>query len=350
MKMIERFANNPLFTPADIKPSHPELRVVCAFNPGATVFDGRRLLLVRVAEMAVDEPGYVGTPVVDLESGSISIKRFRKDDPDLELLDPRFFRHKGEMYLTSLSHLRVATSEDGVAFQVAETPTLAPENRYETFGVEDARITHLDGQYYVNYTGASELGVVTMLARTRDFQTFERMGVVFAPDNKDMALFPEKIDGRYHAFHRPAVKHLGAPSIWLASSDNLLDWGAHHFVAGPRAGRWDSERVGANSSPIKTDAGWIVLYHGSDHKTRYCVSAVLTDLEEPWRVISRPAEPFLVPEESCETHGFVPNVVFHNGTIDLGNGELELYYGGADEVTCGARVRLSDLLNYLLPG
>ncbi|XHR29830.1 MAG: glycoside hydrolase family 130 protein [Chthoniobacteraceae bacterium] len=327
--MIDRFSSNPLFTPADLKPSRSDLKIMCAFNPAATMFNGHRIILMRVAETPIPEKGYIATPVADSETGEVEIRRFRKDDPDVTLVDPRVFTYKGETFLTSLSHLRMATSDDGLHFKAKETPALVPSGRYETYGVEDPRITFLDGHYYINYTAASPLGVVTALARTDDFKNFERIGIAFGPDNKDVALFPEKIRGRYHAFHRPAVQHCGAPSIWLASSGDLRDWGRHEFVAGPRRGTWDCERVGAGSSPIKTEYGWLAFYHAADHQTRYCLGAMLLDLEEPWHVLARPAEPFFVPEAEYEVSGgFMPNVVFHNGTIDLGDGTLELYYGG----------------------
>jgi beta-1,2-mannobiose phosphorylase / 1,2-beta-oligomannan phosphorylase len=345
---IERFPTNPLFSPSDIIPSRPDLEIMCVFNPAATMFDDRRLLLLRVAEMPAKEKGYVATPIVDAESGETTIRRFRTDDPDIVLKDPRFFTYKGEIYLTSLSHLRIATSEDGLHFKAETKPAIYPTGRYETFGVEDARITQLDGHYYINYTAASPLGVVTGLARTDDFKSFERLGLAFGPDNKDIALFPEKINGRYFAFHRPSVVHCGMPSIWVASSNDLRDWGRHEFVAGPRPGNWDCERVGAGSSPIKTEHGWLAFYHAADHRTRYCLGAMLLDLDEPWKVLSRPDQPFFVPEAPYETSGgFMPNVVFHNGTIDRGDGTVELYYGGGDLVTCGASVKIADLLNYL---
>lgn len=345
--MIHRFSNNPLFKPSDLQPSRTDVEIMCAFNPAATLFNGQRLLLLRVAEKAIPGPGCVATPIFDPETGDVHIKQFRLDDPDVEISDPRFFTHKGTIYLTSLSHFRVATSDDGVHFTIDPKPSMFPEGPYETYGIEDARITRIDGGYYVNYTAVSNRGVVTTLAQTDDFKTFRRLGIIFSPDNKDVALFPEKINGRYQAFHRPAVRHAGAPSIWTASSPDLLDWGRHEFVIGPRDDSWDCERVGAGTSPIKTPEGWLALYHAADHDTRYCLGALLLDLEKPWKVIARSKEPFFVPEALYELEGFMPNVVFHNGTIDLGDGNLELYYGGADLVTCGARVRTCDLLRHL---
>ena len=105
-RMIQRFPNNPLILPSAVKPSSPEFEVLCAFNPGATSFDGKSLLLVRVAERPRQEPGYISTVVIDESQGGLKTLRFRLDDPDLDLIDPRIIRHREVNYLTSLSHFR----------------------------------------------------------------------------------------------------------------------------------------------------------------------------------------------------------------------------------------------------
>ena len=338
---------NPLVRPADLKPSREDFEVMCTFNAGATRHNGGVTLLVRVAERPVPRPGHVATATLNLETGQIEPMFIRLDDPDLQVSDPRFFTYKGTLYLTSISHLRLATSVDGRHFQVSDRPALAPSTPYETYGVEDPRIMRFDDWYFVNYSAISLRGVVTALARTRDFCTFERLGVMFGPDNKDVSLFPEKINGRYHAFHRPSMKQFGAPSIWLASSDNLTDWGRHEFVIGPRAGMWDSERVGCGAEPIRTADGWLELYHASDENVRYCTGAVLLDLDVPWKVIARSEQPFLFPESPYELNGLMPNVIFHNGLVETGDGHLDLFYGAADEVTCGATVAIEDILRTL---
>ena len=124
-------------------------------------------------------------------------------------------------------------------------------------------------------------------------------------------------------------------------------WGRHQAVIGPRRGEWDGERVGAGAAPIKTPQGWLELYHGSDENTRYCTGALLLDLEKPWRVIARSQAPFLIPEAPYEREGLLPNIVFHSGLIDNGNGTLDLYYGGGDLQTCGCRVLVEDILRTL---
>jgi beta-1,2-mannobiose phosphorylase / 1,2-beta-oligomannan phosphorylase len=345
--MIDRFPNNPLIVPEHVKASRPDFEVLCAFNPGATLFNGRKLLLVRIAERPIQEEGYLSTVITDGETGELKILRFRLDDPELDASDPRVFRYRDVNYLTSLSHFRTATSEDGRNFTIGQEPTLTGSGVYETYGIEDARIAKFEDAYYVSYAAVSALGVVTSLARTRDFRTFEKLGVIFGPDNKDVAIFPEKIGGRHYTLHRPAVKHLGNLAIWLASSENLLDWGRHQAIIGPRPGKWDCQRVGGGAPPIRTPKGWLELYHGCDETTRYCTGALLLDLEQPWKVVRRSEEPFLVPEALYEREGLLPNIVFHNGLIDNGDGTLDLYYGGGDRLTCGCQVSIQDILNTL---
>jgi beta-1,2-mannobiose phosphorylase / 1,2-beta-oligomannan phosphorylase len=345
--MIQRFPNNPLIAPEDVRPSRPDFEVLCAFNPGAALFDGRKLLLVRVAERPIQEKGHLSTVITEHRTGELKILRYALDDPALDASDPRIFRYRAEHYLTSMSHLRAATSNDGSHFTISAEPTLTGSGIYESYGIEDARIVRLDETYYINYTGVSPFGVVTCLARTRDFQTFEKLGVIFGPDNKDVAIFPEKIRGRHYTLHRPAVRHLGSLAIWLASSDNLLDWGHHQAIISPRPGRWDSERVGAGAPPVRTPEGWLVLYHGCDENTRYCTGALLLDLDEPWKIIARSDEPILIPEAPYEREGLMPNIVFHSGLIDNADGTLDLYYGGGDLLTCGCRVSIQDILETL---
>ena len=348
--IVDKFPHNPIVRPGDVNPSRADFEVVCAFNAGATLYGEETLLMIRVAERPVSEKGWVSTAELDPESGETKVLRFKTDDPGLQEHDARGLVYRGKKYLTTLSHLRLARSRNGRNFTVDSVPTLTGSGPYETFGLEDARMVWIDGWCYISFTGVSAWGVVTCLRRTRDFTTFERLPVMFAPDNKDIALFPGKIGGRYYTLHRPAVRHIGVMAIWLASSDNLRDWGDHHTVIAPRPGYWDSERVGAGASPIKTSEGWLELYHASDENTRYCTGAVLLDLEKPWKVIARSEEPFFVPDQPYETSGFLANVVFHNGSVEREPGVLDLYYGAADEVTCGASVKIADILDSLKSG
>lgn len=167
--------------------------------------------------------------------------------------------------------------------------------------------------------------------------------MIFSPENRDVTIFPEKIAGRYRTLHRPVPKQIGVPAVWLASSDDLMTWGDHRFCFGSRAGTWDSHRIGGGAVPIKTRAGWLEIYHGVNADGQYALGAALLDMEAPWRVLARSAEPILKPEASYETEGFFGNVVFTCGCI-LDGDRLRVYYGAADTVTAAADFSLGDIL------
>ena len=352
VEAVERFPENPLVRPADVTPSHPGLQVWRAFNAGATLYQGKTVLLMRVAERPVPEKGYLSTAFLDpANPGQYKVLRVRRDDPDLNDADPRgVFFYKGVAYLYCVSHIRMAVSDDGRRFRVAPRPALRPEFDYEVYGVEDPRITFIDGAYHINYSAISATGVTTCLARTRDFKKFEKLGIIFCPDNKDIAIFPEKIGGRYACLHRPSMQQIGHPSMWLAFSNDLLTWGYHRYIMGPRPGRWDSERVGCGAPSIRTRDGWLQIYHGCDSHIRYCSSAVLLDLKQPWKVLARLKDPLLFPTERYEMEGFLPNVIFHTGLGERPGGQGDLYYGAADTTVCGARLDVEAVLAALRRG
>jgi predicted GH43/DUF377 family glycosyl hydrolase len=146
-------------------------------------------------------------------------------------------------------------------------------------------------------------------------------------------MFPEKIDGRYWALHRPDNHGFGRPSIWISSSSDLLDWGNHQCLIRPRDNPWERVKIGGGASPIKTEKGWLEIYHGKGDDSMYYLFALLLDLEDPTRVVARGERPFLLPETDYEKCGFFPNVVFSNGVVERPNGELYVYYGACDETT-----------------
>lgn len=345
MSMI-RFQENPLIRPADVKPSRDDVEVVCAFNCGCASFDGGIILLLRVAERPVHGPHEVVAPILhpdDLGRG-LHFLRVDRQDPAFEDIDPRVFRYQGRTYLTSISHLRLARSADGRNFRVDDAPTLFPLLRAEEFGTEDPRITRIEDSYYINYSAVSRWGVATALAETRDFKTFERRGIIFAPDNRDVTIFPERIGGRYLCHHRPMAAMFGRQDIWLAESTDLLHWGNHRFVCACRPGAWDAHKVGGGAVPIRTERGWLSIYHGADESQRYCLGALLTDLEEPDKVLGRSTQPVLAPEADYERAGFFGNVVFSCGAIAQDDGRVIVYYGSSDEHTCAAETTVDDLL------
>ncbi|MET0263864.1 MAG: glycosidase, partial [Rariglobus sp.] len=173
-----------------------------------------------------------------------------------------------------------------------------------------------------------------------------RHGLILPPHNKDVGLFPEKVGGRHWLLHRPSGLGPGGNFIWLAESPDMLHWGGHTCIATTRPGHWDSERIGAGAAPLKTDRGWLSIYHGADRNGRYCLGGLLLDLNNPRRVIARSREPLMTPVESYERNGFFGNVVFTNGHVLEGD-RLTLYYGAADSVICGAELSLAEILRTL---
>ncbi len=341
-----RFDNNPLITPKDVKPSRPDFEVVCVFNAGAIRFGGEILLLLRVAERPRPQPGEVVAPILhpDDPSRGIQLLRVRKGDPDLEEIDSRVFKYRQATYLTSISHLRLARSSDGRNFTVAETPALAPACREEEFGIEDPRITQMEDRYYINYSAISRMGISTGLAVTRDFVTYERMGIIFVPDNRDVTIFPEKVGGLYVCYHRPLSAMFGRADMWLATSPDLLRWGDHKFVAGTRPGMWDCWRIGGGAVPFKIPRGWLEIYHGVDATQRYCLAAMLAEADRPERIIARSPAPILVPDAPYEREGFFGNVVFTCGAVAEQDGRVIVYYGAADQCIAAAETTVDDLL------
>ena len=344
-----RAPSNPILTPAMIRPSRPDLEVVGVFNPAVIRHDGEVILLVRVAEAPRDVPvEEIAAPVWDVESGRLIVKRWRRDSAGVDASDPRMVIADGRTWLTSISHLRVARSADGIAFTVDSEPALSPATAYESFGVEDPRITLLDGTYWINYTAVSPQGITTALASTRDFRSFPRRGIIFPPNNRDVTIFPERIDGRYVALHRPMPAGLGDVAIWIASSPDLLTWGHHQHVASARPGAWDDAKVGGGAVPFRVRAGtwdgWLAVYHGvTESPMTYSLGALLLDARDPSRVIGRSREPILRPEASYEREGFFGGVVFTCGLLADGD-MMRVYYGAADGVTAVADLSLAEIL------
>jgi beta-1,2-mannobiose phosphorylase / 1,2-beta-oligomannan phosphorylase len=348
-ELAHRFDANPLLTPADVKPSRPDWTVECLLNPGVFRFGSRTGLLIRVAERPPQEPGWLSTPFFDPESrDGIRVLRISEDDPRLDYPDPRLFTYDGVTYLTTLSHLRIAWSDDGVHFKVDESPTLLGHGPHETFGVEDCRVSQIGMEYYLTYTAVSQRGVAVGAIRTLDWKHYDRLGLILPPHNKDCAIFEHKVGESFYCLHRPSgVVGLGGNFIWIARSPDLLHWGHHQCIAMTRHGGWDSVRVGAGASPIRTDKGWLELYHGADDQGIYCLGLLLMDLRDPYNVLARSREPVMHPIADYEKKGFVGGVVFTNGHLIDGD-KLTIYYGAADTVVCGATFSINKLLASLM--
>lgn len=341
----QRFIENPLLSPADLKPSRAGLEISCLLNPGVFTFEGKTWLLVRVAERPAQQEGIISFPV--LKNDGIEIIEIPADDPELNADDPRVIRYKGIDYLTTLSHLRLLRSEDGIRFYEPEGyPILQGETLQEAFGIEDCRVTLLDDTYYLTYTAVSEQGVGVGMRTTKDWKHFESEGMIIPPHNKDCAIFEEKINGKFYALHRPSSVDIGGNYIWIAASPDGIHWGKHKCIITTRKGSWDSARVGAGAAPIKTEKGWLEIYHGANEAHQYCLGAFLLDLNDPSIVIARSEDPIMIPATTYELSGFFGHVVFTNGHVVKGD-ELTIYYGAADEFVCGAKFSIAEILNSL---
>lgn len=348
MVTVKRYQENPLIRPEDVPPYHAGFEVIGTFNAGVADDHGETLLLLRVAERPLSkDPSRVPSPYYDLAAKKTVVRYFDKGDPDYQFDDSRVVgltAHPGQFAgLTSLSYLRLARSRDGRHFTVDPKPFIYPATRYETFGIEDPRITQIGGVYYIYFSAVSPLGIGINLVTTRDFKTYEDQGLIFSPEDKDAVIFPEKIGGRYYALHRPSLKSVGNPDIWLAESDNLRYWGHHRHLIGVRKGLWDSARIGSGAVPIRMPDGWLEIYHGMDAQNRYCLGALLLDLKDPAKIIARSAEPILEPEADYEKHGFFGAVVFTCGALVRGS-VLQLYYGVSDRSMAGAELDLGQIL------
>ena len=347
-----RAPENPILTPAMVRPSSPDLEVVGVFNPGVIRLESDVLLLLRVAEAPRrSSDAEVTAAVYDAASSRLKVRRWPADTKGPDVSDPRVIVADGRTWLTSISHLRVARSPDGIHFDVEPMPALSPDSEFEAFGIEDARITLLDGTYWINYTAVSHYGISTALASTRDFRIFERHGVIFPPPNRDVTIFPEQIGGRYAALHRPMPEGVGEPAIWLAWSSDLKAWGDHRAVATARHGHWDDGKVGGGAVPFRVRAGshdgWLAIYHGvSRAPLEYALGALLLDARDPARVIARSRAPILRPDAPYERQGFFGGVVFTCGLLSEGD-RVRVYYGAADGVTAVADLSLEEILSGL---
>ena len=304
-ELFTRHPRNPIISARDM----PYLSNT-VFNPGATIFEGETLLLLRVE----DRRGH--------------------------------------------SHLTVARSRDGVGdWRIDHEPTFPAEpDRYpeEIWGVEDPRITYMEEEkkWAIAYTAFSVGGPLVALATTTDFKTFERLGPVMPPDDKDAALFPVRFNGRWVMLHRPApaAYSTAGAHIWMSWSPDLRHWGDHHILLRARRGAWwDANKIGLSPPPLRTSEGWLLLYHGvrmTASGAIYRLGLVLLDLETPSKIIYRSDEWVFQPDPAYERSGDVDKVVFPCGWVE-DDGEVRMYYGAADSTVAMATAKVTDLLGWL---
>lgn len=257
-----------------------------------------------------------------------------------------------------VSRIGYAVSQDGLHWNRLRQPVLSPQDESDSRGLEDPRITFLDGWFYCCYTAYGSAfegpgepthlggGILPMIARSRDLIQWERIGpIVRGEDNKDHVLFPCKIGGRYAALHRRR------PDVWIAYSEDLVNWPEAEMrpIYGPRSSGWDSGSVGSNGVPIETEHGWLLINHGYDANHVYQFGVLLLDLNDPRKVIRRPTSSIFEPRELWELRGDVPNVVFSCANPVIGD-QVYVYYGGGDHVIALATCSLAELIEFSLDG
>lgn len=299
---------------------------------------------------------YTGNPVLEptanwWESKAVFNCAVAASDGKIHLL----YRAVGD---DNISRFGYAWSLDGFNFERLPLPVYeSPEgDEFERLGCEDPRITVIDGTHYVAYTGASVYPAAegrkptfgigppwrcrVSLISTRNYKSFTRHGVILPDfDDKDAVIFPEKINGKYVMYHRIL------PDMWVSYSDDLVHWHDHQVLMTPKPGYWDSERIGAGAPPVKTEDGWLNIYHGVDTNSTYRLGVFLSDLNDPSKIIARSAEPIMSPEEAFECEGCVCNVVFTCGVVEKDDQYL-IYYGGADSaigVATMEKARMKDV-------
>jgi predicted GH43/DUF377 family glycosyl hydrolase len=302
MELVTRYANNPILTPKDVP--YP---VETVHNAGAVKFNGKYLLIFRS----------------HLRSGR--------------------------------SILGLAESDDGLKFSVRPEPFMVPATEgvfaeYEKCGVEDCRVTAIEGQYLLTYSAYSRHGVRIGLARTYDFRSVERIALISPCDMRNVVIFPERINGRYVRLDRPHSQ-ISPWSIWISYSPDLVHWGESRVLIRPAGYHWDEQKVGPGAPPIKTSRGWLSIFHGVFSTMSggiYRLGVALHDLTDPARVLGVADDWILQPTDPWEVTGYVSNVVFTCGAIPEEDGTVKIYWGGADSVMCAGTARIDDLVDLCL--
>ncbi len=232
--------------------------------------------------------------------------------------------------LAEFPHIQMLIAGDGLL-------RLFGQGELESYGIEDCRVTQIGETYYLTFTAVSRDTECALACAAHGLARN-------SPPRHDPPASQQRL--RYFSASKlaanttpsigPAARVIGGNYIWIAESPDLIHWGNHRCLAHSRPGMWDSARVGAGAAPIRTPEGWLEIYHGADAKNRYCLGALLLDLEAPWKVVARSREPIMEPIADYERTGFFGNVVFTNGHVVDGD-TLTIYYGASDSVICGAQ-------------
>jgi beta-1,4-mannooligosaccharide/beta-1,4-mannosyl-N-acetylglucosamine phosphorylase len=296
--VFRRYEGNPIVTPEAV----PGANTI--FNSAVVPFDGR----------------YAGVFRCDMDDGAPELHVGWSDDALQWDLDPE--------------PIQFETDNDDVRYLLGYDP----------------RVTEIEGTYYISWCNEYH-GPSIAIGATEDFRRFRMVSTALPPCNRNAVLFPRKIDGQYAMLHRPSDQgHTPFGDIFYTTSPDLVHWGNHRWVMGPRSG-WQSAKVGAGPVPIETNDGWLMIYHGVKITCNgyiYSVGAALLDVAQPWKVLHRTRRYLLAPTEDYERGGDVPNVTFPIATIlDEGSGRLALFYGCADTSVGVAYAELDEVIEFV---
>jgi len=364
-----------IISPEDIKPSNKKLEILGTFNPGAARLpNGDIILYVRVLEKVKEftDEKYAYSPRCEGNSKcNIIIDKFPIKGSELDQEYAIIFEDETKR-LSYISHLRrVILDKTGFNIKfIDKKPSFVGLSEDGELGVEDARITKIEDKYYMTYVTLSrDENVSTSLAISDDCINWKRKGIIFREQNKDVVLFPEKINDKYQAFNRPEGNfEFTPPHIRLSTSKDLENWGHPKSIRLSQKGGWDYSRIGAGPPPIRTEKGWLQIYHGVSNKNKrtnvpkflrkllgveteyseYSAGAALYDLNNPEKLIAKSPKPILSPRKKYEKIGFVNNVIFPTGLVkDLDDKYILLYSGGADRVVTVKKILLKEILSTL---
>jgi len=322
MDIVKRYSDNPVLSPQAV-PYECSL----AFNAGVTKFKGKYVMVFRC---------------------------------DYGLTEDTF--KEGKTFGTRLG---LAISDDGIKWNIdKEKNILNHLISKEITRVYDPRLTVINGRCYICFAIDTFHGIRGGIAVTDDFEKFEVLSMT-VPDNRNMVLFPEKLNGLFMRLERPfpvySRRGMDRFDIWISNSPDCLFWGNSALLLGVEDVSWANDKLGPGAPPIKTKDGWLTVFHvvDIDHKRgkngwetgwrkRYSMGLMLLDLTNPYKIKSLYKEPLMIPETKYETQtGFRKNVIFPGGMILEDSGEVKIYYGAADTCECLATVDLDDLLKLL---
>lgn len=318
-KVIKRYENNPVLSMKDVP-----YEATCIYNAGVTKFKNKYVMVFRDD---VRRDGYGTMPLSRIDLG-------------------------------------LATSDDGINWNVSDKPFI-PQLAIETdeiLRIYDPRLTVIDDVLHMCFAVDTKHGVHGGVGIIHDLERLEILSIS-APDNRNMVLFPEKIDGLYTRLERPfPVYSRGGKDrfdIWSAQSPDLKFWGNNKLVLAVENVPFANDKIGPAAPPVKTEKGWLTTFHSVDIDTsrgkngwehtwnkRYCAGIMLLDLDDPTKVIGMSKLPLIAPETDYEVdEGMRQNVIFPGGMILEDNGEVKIYYGASDTVECLATANVDDLIN-----